>query len=230
MRQIALDTETTGLSPAMGHRVIEIGCIELNNRRITQNHFHHYLQPDREIEKEAIKVHGITNAFLQGKPRFTDVVDDFLAFISGAELIIHNASFDLGFLNHELNLLGGKYAKIKIESICGVIDSLTVARQKHPGQKNSLDAICKRYNVDLSVRGLHGALLDSTLLAKVYVAMTQSQSRLSLEIDQKTSSSHIEAGHAQAAYADMVCIMADETELARHQDFAKKKLKAEGFL
>ena len=178
MRQIILDTETTGLEPAEGHRIIEIGCIELDNRRHTGRRFHQYLQPDRPIDDGAVEVHGITNDFLADKPRFADVVEDFLDFVRGAELIIHNAPFDVGFLNHELRLLG---KPASIDAHCGVLDTLALARKLHPGQKNNLDALCKRYGVDNSRRELHGALLDAEILADVYLAMTGGQVTLSLE-------------------------------------------------
>jgi DNA polymerase-3 subunit epsilon len=178
MRQIVLDTETTGLEPAEGHRIIEIGCIELDNRRHTGRRFHQYMQPDRPIDDGAVEVHGITNDFLADKPRFADVVDDFLDFVRGAELIIHNAPFDVGFLNHELRLLG---KPASIDAHCSVLDTLALARKLHPGQKNNLDALCKRYSVDNSRRELHGALLDAEILADVYLAMTGGQVTLSLE-------------------------------------------------
>jgi len=179
MRQIVLDTETTGLEPSQGHRIIEIGCVELVNRRLTGNHFHQYLQPDREIDEGAIEVHGITNEFLQDMPRFAEVHEDFLAFVRGAELIIHNAPFDIGFLNHELRLVNT--ALVPIESVCSVLDTLVMARRMHPGQKNSLDALCKRYDVSNDHRELHGALLDAEILADVYLAMTGGQVSLSLD-------------------------------------------------
>jgi DNA polymerase-3 subunit epsilon len=178
MRQIVLDTETTGLEPSQGHRIIEIGCVELVNRRLTGNHFHQYLQPDREIDEGALEVHGISNEFLKDKPRFTDVVDDLLEFIKGAELVIHNAPFDVGFLDNELKLLAEQYDKIT--EFCEVTDTLALARQLHPGQKNSLDALCNRYGVDNSQRDLHGALLDAEILADVFLAMTGGQSSLLL--------------------------------------------------
>lgn len=181
MRQLILDTETTGLDPAQGHRVIEIGCVELVNRRLTGNHFHRYLQPDRDIDAAAVEVHGITTAFLADKPRFTEIVKDFLNFVRGAELIIHNAPFDVGFLNHELSRLDGGCGSMT--DICGVVDTLVMARRLHPGQKNTLDALCKRYNIDNSQRTLHGALLDAEILADVYLAMTGGQVALSLETE-----------------------------------------------
>lgn len=175
-RQIILDTETTGLDPAQGHRVIEVGCIELLNRRQTQQQFHVYLQPDRAIDEEAQRIHGISNEFLANQPRFADIADEFLNFVRNAELIIHNAPFDLGFLNHELRRCGRGH--IILEQICAVVDTLLMARQRHPGQRNSLDALCKRYNIDNSQRTLHGALLDAEILADVYLAMTRQQDSL----------------------------------------------------
>lgn len=179
MRQIVLDTETTGLEPSQGHRIIEIGCVELVNRRLTGNHFHQYLQPDREIDIGAVEVHGITTEFLADKPRFGDVVEAFLAFIRGAELIIHNAPFDVGFINYELQLLNQGHGQL--DDYCTVLDTLEHARRLHPGQRNNLDALCKRYGIDNSQRELHGALLDAEILADVYLVMTGGQVTLSLE-------------------------------------------------
>jgi len=178
MRQIVLDTETTGLEPRQGHRIIEIGCVEMNDRRLTGNNFHQYLQPDREIDAGAMEVHGITNEFLQDKPRFKDVVGDFIEYIRGAELIIHNAPFDVGFLDHEFRLCE---QAITIAELASVTDTLTMARRLHPGQRNSLDALCKRYEINNSHRTLHGALLDSEILADVYLGMTGGQTALSLD-------------------------------------------------
>jgi len=176
MRQIALDTETTGLEPALGHRIIEIAGIEIINRRITGKHFHCYLNPDRDIDAGAQNVHGITAEFLKDKPAFGQTAEAFLAYIKNSELIIHNANFDVGFLNHELALLNPQYDKIT--AYCKIIDTLSIARLRHPGQKNNLDALCKRYNIDNSRRDLHGALLDAQLLAQVYLAMTGGQGSL----------------------------------------------------
>jgi len=181
MRQIILDTETTGLEPAQGHRIIEIGCVEMIERRLTGNNFHQYLQPDREIDQGAIEVHGISNEFLAEKPRFRDLVDDFMDYVRGGELIIHNAPFDVGFLNHELRLLGGSWPAI--DECCPVIDTLVMAKHLHPGQRNSLDALCRRYDINNSHRELHGALLDAEILADVYLAMTGGQAALSLSDD-----------------------------------------------
>ena len=178
MRQIVLDTETTGLEPSQGHRIIEIGCVEMLNRRVSERTFHQYINPNREIDAGAVEVHGITNEFLSDKPRFSDVVEGFLDFVQGAELVIHNAPFDVGFINHELAMLGAPLDRI--EDRCVIVDTLGLARDKHPGQKNSLDALCKRYEVDNSARDLHGALLDAQILADVYLAMTGGQVTLSL--------------------------------------------------
>lgn len=176
-RLVVLDTETTGLNPQEGHRIIEIGCVELVNRRPTNKHFHYYLNPDRKIDDGAIAVHGITNEFLLDKLRFKDIAEEFIAFINGAELVIHNAPFDVGFLNHELALLQDP-SKTKLGNYCKVFDTLAFARKKHPGQRNSLDALCKRYNIDNSHRELHGALLDSQILAEVFLLMTGGQASL----------------------------------------------------
>lgn len=184
MRQIVLDTETTGLEASQGHRIIEIGCVELENRRLTGNHYHQYIRPDREIDEGAQQVHGISNEFLADKPDFAEIADAFLAFVSGAELLIHNAAFDIGFLDAELERLGSAYGRMADH--CRVTDTLALARRKHPGQRNSLDALCKRYEVDNSHRELHGALLDSEILADVYLLLTGGQTDLSLGADENT--------------------------------------------
>lgn len=176
LRQIVLDTETTGIHPEKGHRIIEVGCLEMLNRRITGSTFHRYINPQREIELEAEQVHGITTDFLKDKPLFRDVVDELIAYIDGAELIIHNAPFDVNFLNHEFRWAGKRYRTV--EDYCGVFDTLSFARRKHPGQRNSLDALCSRYHVDNSNRDLHGALLDAELLAQVYLLLTGGQGQL----------------------------------------------------
>ncbi|PVV11618.1 MAG: DNA polymerase III subunit epsilon [gamma proteobacterium symbiont of Ctena orbiculata] len=178
MRQIVLDTETTGLEPEQGHRIIEIGCVEMVDRRLTGNNFHQYLQPEREIDAAAIEVHGISNEFLQDKPRFRDVAQDFIDYVSGSELIIHNAPFDVGFLDHELRMMENP---ARVDSLCAVTDTLTMAKKMHPGQRNSLDALCKRYDIDNSHRELHGALLDAEILADVYLMMTGGQASLVLD-------------------------------------------------
>src|SRR5579863_5909296 len=179
MRQIVLDTETTGLEPDQGHRIIEIGCIEILDRRVTRNSYHTYVNPEREVDPGALEVHGIDNRFLKDKPRFAEIADGFLKFVQGAELVIHNATFDVGFINHELRKM--QSAVTEIGSICTVRDTLELARRLHPGQKNSLDALCKRYSVDNSGREYHGALLDAQLLAEVYLAMTGGQAALVLD-------------------------------------------------
>jgi DNA polymerase-3 subunit epsilon len=189
MRQIVLDTETTGLEPGAGHRIIEIGCVELVNRKPTQNRFHRYINPEREVDRGALEVHGIENDFLATQPKFADVAAELVEFISGAELVIHNADFDVEFLNHELRRLPGMPQEIRER--CGVLDTLALARRMHPGQRNSLDALAKRYSVDNSKRELHGALLDAQILSDIYLAMTGGQVSLSLES---------EPAHAAAAH------------------------------
>lgn len=179
MRSVVLDTETTGMPVTDGHRIIEIGCVELMGRRLTGRHFHVYLQPDRDIDEGAIAVHGITAEYLRDKPRFREVADEFFEFVKGAQLIIHNAAFDLGFLNNEFALLG-QSERSDLSEHCTVLDTLMLARGRHPGQRNSLDALCKRYGVDNSGRELHGALLDAEILADVYLAMTGGQTSLLL--------------------------------------------------
>jgi DNA polymerase-3 subunit epsilon len=185
MRQIILDTETTGLEPELGHRIIEIGCVEVLHRRITGRTFHRYVNPERDIEEGALAVHGISCAELEGKPRFAEIAEELLAFIAGAELVIHNAAFDVAFLDHELSRLSAgdpaqTMASPTIASRCTVLDTLELAREMHPGQRNNLDALCKRYSVDNSRRELHGALLDAQILADVYLAMTGGQGALAL--------------------------------------------------
>ncbi len=179
MRQIVLDTETTGLEPEAGHRIIEIGCVELVNRRPTQQSFHRYVNPERAVDIGALEVHGIDDDFLSMQPLFEDVVDEFLEFVAGAELVIHNADFDVSFINHELARLDANTRDIAER--CDILDTLALARRLHPGQRNSLDALAKRYQVDNSMRELHGALLDARILADVYLAMTGGQASLSLE-------------------------------------------------
>ena len=178
-RFVILDTETTGMPVSEGHRIIEIGCVEVIGRRLTGRHFHVCLQPDRESDEGAINVHGITDASLVGKPRFGDVAEEFFEFIQGATLVIHNAAFDVGFINNEFALLG-QTERADVADYCGILDTLLMARERHPGQRNNLDALCKRYGVDNSGRDLHGALLDAEILADVYLAMTGGQTSLSL--------------------------------------------------
>jgi len=216
MRQIVLDTETTGLEPAQGHRIIEIGCVEIIDRRLTGNHYHQYLQPDREIDEGAIEVHGISNEFLQDKPRFADVVDDFMDFVRGAELVIHNAPFDVGFLNNELKLLDWSGGKIEIN--CTVLDTLALARKMHPGQKNNLNALCKRYEVKNSHRELHGALLDAEILADVYLLMTGGQTDLLLAGQSNESQSVAgEIRRVPNGRPRLRVVRASEAEAAAHE-------------
>lgn len=217
MRQIVLDTETTGLEPSQGHRIIEIGCVELVNRRLTGNHFHQYLQPDRDIDEGAIEVHGISNEFLRDKPRFADVVEEFMAFIEGAELIIHNAPFDIGFINHELKWLGAKWQTV--DQYCTVLDTLMLARKMHPGQRNSLDALCKRYAIDNSQRELHGALLDAEILADVYLMMTGGQHSLLLDSEAADQAAQTAAQlrRLPQSRVELPIIQASAEELLAHQ-------------
>ncbi len=182
MRQVVLDTETTGLETEEGHRILEIGCVEIIERKITGRRYHQYINPQRDIDDGALEVHGITRAFLSDKPVFQSVWEDFLTFVSGAELIIHNAAFDIAFLNYEMALISGSIGKIT--DYCGVVDSLLLAREKFPGQKNSLDALCKRFSVDNSQRDLHGALLDAEILADVYLLLTGGQVDLGLDAEE----------------------------------------------
>ncbi len=218
MRQIVLDTETTGLEPSQGHRIIEIGCVELINRRPTGNHFHQYLQPDRTIDEGAIEVHGLTNEFLKDKPRFSDIVADYVEFVRGAELVIHNAPFDVGFINTEFRLLKGQWKQL--EDYCSILDTLMLARKMHPGQKNSLDALCKRYNIDNSQRTLHGALLDAEILADVYLAMTGGQTSLFLDRSRETEQRRqVKPELKDLTRQPLRIIHASADELAEHNDY-----------
>ena len=219
MRQVVLDTETTGIDPKQGHRIIEIGCVEMIDRKLTKRHFHVYINPDREVEEEAFRVHGISNEFLADKPRFHEIAQEFFDFIKGAELIIHNAPFDIGFMDHEFAKLGG-YPKTA--EVCGVFDSLVFARKKHPGQKNNLDILCKRYGIDNSHRELHGALLDAEILADVYLLMTGGQTNLGLSSHSDSGSGEEEsAGEIRRLSADrpmLKVIRASDDELKMHEE------------
>jgi len=218
-RQVVLDTETTGLSTADDHRIIEIGCVEVINRRLTGQTFHQYINPHREIDAGAMEVHGITQEFLADKPKFADIVDDFMQFIDGAELIIHNAPFDVGFLNHELGKI--KAEKRRIKDVSTILDTLKLARDKHPGQKNNLDALCRRYDINNSNRELHGALLDSEILADVYLAMTGGQVSLSLAAEASATSnkkSNDKSSITQKDRGPLKVIKASEEELAAHEE------------
>lgn len=223
MRQVVLDTETTGLDPKTGHRIIEIGCVEIINRRITRNHYHQYIQPDRESDEGALAVHGITSEFLADKPRFEDIAEDFVTFIKGAELIIHNAPFDVGFIDHEFKLLKANHSVDLGQTAdhATILDSLVMARRMHPGQKNNLDALCKRYDVNNDKRELHGALLDSEILADVYLAMTGGQSNLILDSENNAADESEETGEMIIKRLDsnrpaLKIIKASEAEIAEH--------------
>jgi DNA polymerase-3 subunit epsilon len=222
MRQIVLDTETTGLSTANGHRIIEVGCIELDNRRFTGREYHRFIHPERDIDEGAERVHGISLADLEGQPRFAEIAEELLEFLQGAELIIHNAAFDVGFIEHELKLM--KHPKASIDDHATVLDTLELAREMHPGQRNSLDALCKRYEVDASKRDVHGALIDAELLALVYLAMTGGQTALSLDEDESAVAA--EAGEvavaARRADLKLAITQASDEELTAHEQLLDK--------
>jgi len=215
MRQIFLDTETTGLEHKLGHKIIEIACVEMRNRRLTNRHFHRYLNPCRDIDAGALAVHGISLDFLQDKPRFADIAGEFLDFVRGAELIIHNAPFDIGFLNAELALLD----MAPINAVChGVHDTLRMAKDLHPGKKNNLNALCERYAVDNSRRTLHGALLDAEILAEVYVAMTRGQESLIMELAKDGAAAAKEADATNHRRANDI----EQHALRNNQDVARQ--------
>ncbi len=211
-RQIILDTETTGLDPKLGHRVIEVAGVELVNRRLTGKHFHRYLNPGRDSEEGALQVHGLTTEFLSDKPKFAEIADEFLDYISGAELVIHNAPFDVGFLDSELALARKK----RLQTYCPeVIDTLRMAKDLHPGKRNGLDALCDRYQIDNSARTLHGALLDAELLAEVYLAMTRGQESLIIETD--TARTAVRAAGFNRGELKLVVLRASAEEIAAHE-------------
>ena len=229
MRQIVLDTETTGLEPELGHRIIEIGAVEIVERRLTGRHFHEYIDPERDIDEGALEVHGLTRAFLSDKPRFEDVAEPFLSFVAGAEVVIHNAPFDVAFLDAELARLPSQPGPLATH--CEITDSLTLARRRHPGQKNSLDALCRRYEVDNSERELHGALLDAELLADVFLLMTGGQTNLSLGegSDAGTSSASRAPQRLPADRPRLRVQRASVEEAARHLEWvAAQDPKVEG--
>ena len=233
MRQIILDTETTGLEPSEGHRIIEIGCVELINRRASNNRYQQFINPEREIDAGAMEVHGITNEQLASKPKFSDIARDFLEFIKGAELIIHNAPFDIGFLNNELFQMANGASPRRIEDFCSVLDTLKLARNMHPGQKNDLDSLCKRYKVDNSHRTLHGALLDAEILADVYLAMTGGQTGLFEDTHSplKSATSTVTATDIRrldSRRPKLPVIKPSAEELAAHQDWLDELDKKSG--
>lgn len=222
MRQIVLDTETTGLDPKSGHRIIEIGCVELIDRRITGQHFHRYINPERLVDEGAMKVHNISNEFLKDKPLFAEIKEEFFDFIQGSELIIHNAPFDLGFLDHEFHLLDKKFSKIA--AYCAVFDTLVMARKLFPGQRNNLDALCKRYEVNNTHREWHGGLLDAEILARVYLAMTGGQASLFSDstTSEKKSDQSMTMIIEKKLRSQLPVIHADLDEIAAHEEFLKK--------
>lgn len=212
MRQIVLDTETTGLNARLGDRVIEIGCVEIESRRLTGNRFHRYVNPERDIEEGAMQVHGLSSEFLQDKPRFAEIAAEFLEYVAGAELVIHNAAFDVEFLNVELGLLG--LPPLDRHVAC-IVDTLKTARELHPGKKNSLDALCERYAIDNSSRTLHGALLDAELLAEVYLAMTRGQESLGIELNAPAAQVAVIA--PAGGRIRLVRVAATPEEIAEHE-------------
>ncbi len=225
MRQIVLDTETTGLATSQGHRIIEIDCIEIVNRRFTGREYHSFLNPERDIDEGAEAVHGISRADLESQPRFSDIADEFLEFIKDGELVIHNAEFDVGFLEYELTLM--KHPLPTITEHASVLDTLSYARRLHPGQRNSLDALCKRYDVDASRRNVHGALIDAELLAKVYLAMTGGQAALSLDQEVKPDTGLMKTeSDTPKAELDLVVIPANDEEIAAHKALLDKMTAA----
>ena len=212
MRQIVLDTETTGLNAKSGDRIIEIGCVEMVNRRLTGNNFHYYINPERDSDPGALAVHGLTTEFLSDKPKFAEIANPFCEFVRGAEIIIHNAAFDVGFIDAEFERLGlPKFA----EHVASITDTLAQAKELHPGKRNSLDALCERYGVSNAHRTLHGALLDSELLAEVYIAMTRGQDSLSMDLHVDTDNGV--GGGAGVALADIILLGPTPEELAEHQ-------------
>ncbi|WP_016833276.1 DNA polymerase III subunit epsilon [Herbaspirillum lusitanum] len=214
MRQIVLDTETTGLNPRTGDRVIEIGCVELLNRQLTGNNLHFYINPERDSEEGALAVHGLTTEFLSDKPKFAAIVDEFRDYVRDAEIIIHNAPFDVGFLDAEFKLLGLPPFK---EHVDNVIDSLQMAKEQHPGRRNSLDALCDRYGISNAHRTLHGGLLDAALLAEVYLAMTRGQNSLTMDLGAEEDVSEGEGKLELAPLADVIVVAASEAELGLHE-------------
>ena len=229
MRQVVLDTETTGLDVAQGNRIIEIGCVEVDRRKLTGRHYHQYINPQREVEEGALEVHGITNEYLADKPLFPQVVDEFLTFVEGSELLIHNAAFDVAFLNAELERLGSGYGRMT--DYCKITDTLAIARRKHPGQRSNLDALCKRYGVDNSQRDLHGALLDAEILADVYLLLTGGQTNLVLAdgAESETRDDQVQTTtRIDRAGLSLRVPRASEEELAAHEKLLARIQKDSG--
>lgn len=227
MRQIVLDTETTGLHPHEGHRILEIGAVEVVKRKITGEHYHQYINPQRDVPEEVVQVHGITEAFLADKPTFAEIVDEFMDFISGAELLIHNAPFDVGFINHELSLLhNNKWGRL--EDHCTLTDTLKLAQKAYPGQRNTLDALCRRLGVNNSNRELHGALLDAEILADVYLAMTGGQTALFTPAEGAETTAQTQMRHHRSVNEPLLVIQPTPEELAAHQAYLQKMNKASG--
>jgi len=215
MRQVVLDTETTGLEPRQGHRIIEIGALELVDRQPTGRQFHTYINPEREIDQGAMEVHGITGEFLRDKPLFSEISDDFMAFVDGAELVIHNAPFDIGFIDNELSITAHEHSSIT--AVATVLDTLELAKDLHPGQRNNLDALCKRYDVDNSTRTLHGALLDAEILADVYLAMTGGQVDLGLSLESTQLADEDDENLEHTEHPPLFVLKASDEELVQHQ-------------
>jgi len=219
MKQVVLDTETTGLDPTQGHRIVEIGCVEIEDRKLTGRNFQVYLNPKREIDEAAMEVHGLTPEFLSDKPEFSEIYQEFCNFVEGSEVIIHNAPFDTAFIDSELNKL--RLQKNKLNEYCTILDTLVLARDKHPGQRNSLDALCKRYDINNSHRGLHGALLDAEILADVYLAMTSGQSSLSLREDRNINQNEGYSKSTKFKAANILVHQASIEELDAHNNRLK---------
>ena len=222
MRQIVLDTETTGLETSQGHRIIEIGCVEMINRKLTGNHYHKYVNPKRDIDEGAIEVHGITSEFLADKPVFDQIADEFFEFVAGADLIIHNAPFDVGFLNMEF----GKIGMEKLESYCdGIMDSLKFAKEIRPGQRNSLDALCRAFDVDNSTRSLHGALLDAQLLGEVYIQMTRGQEAFTINFEEDSSKAALQS----VDHGDLIVTQPALDEVEAHNSYLRSINRTDGW-
>jgi DNA polymerase-3 subunit epsilon len=219
MRQIILDTETTGIDPRIGNRIIEIGCVEMLNRQLTGNNFHYYINPERDSEEGALAVHGLTTEFLSDKPKFAEIVNEFRDYIAGAEVIIHNAPFDIGFLNAEFDRIGISTFE---EHVAGIVDSLVMAKEMYPGKRNSLDALCDRYGISNAHRTLHGALLDAELLAEVYLAMTRGQESLTIDLAEPVAATSNVDVMATLPLAEIVVLQATPDELAEHEALLDK--------